>query len=143
VTTVVTQGTYTGLRPLAIGFIPFTTAATGTIAVTIDWTFASNDIDLFLVRGTNPCTVQQFVDGTCPFLGSATSASTKPERVSVANLAAGAYTFYAISFGSSDESIAYQVTLTSVPGASANASAGAGGVRLKERLPGPGAISMR
>jgi len=143
VTTVVTQGTYTGMQPRLLGYIPFTTTATGTIEVTIDWTFASNDVDLFLVRGTNPCTVAMFNDRTCPFLGTAESVTAKPERVRVQNLAAGAYSFYAVNFGTSNESIAYQVTLTSIPGASAASVSAPSRGGAKDRLDGASAIAMQ
>ena len=98
------------LRPF-----PFTTTATGTIGVTVDWTFATNDVDIYLARGTNPCTVERFNADTCSFLGFSTSMSVKPETLSVPSLAAGPYTTYVGNRGPTPESIRYQVTLTRVP----------------------------
>ena len=129
-TNVIGQGS-SALPPLTLLFVPFSATAAGTIGVSIDWTFASNDIDIFLAAGTNPCSVDQFSNQTCQFLGSAESATTKPETVSVPNLAAGPYTLYVVNWGDTDDSVGYQVTLTSPSGASASAvpSTSAGGVK--------------
>ena len=85
-TNVIGQGS-AGLPPLTLLSVPFSTSSAGTIGVTTDWTFATNDIDIFLAAGTNPCSVDQFNNQECQFLGSATSATTKPETLSVPNLA--------------------------------------------------------
>ena len=97
--------------------VPFTTSAGGTIGATVDWTFSTNDVDLYLTLGTNPCTVAQFNASQCPFLDSAESASTRPETVSAPDLAAGAYTLYIGNFGPTDESVGFQITLTTSSGA--------------------------
>jgi hypothetical protein len=98
-------------------YYPFTTTATGTIGATVDWTFPSSDINVYLVRGTDPCSLEQFNNSRCTFLGSATSTNSKPETVSVPNLAAGAYTLYIANFANVQESLSYQISLTSLPGA--------------------------
>ncbi|NOT44485.1 MAG: hypothetical protein HOP14_07785 [Acidobacteria bacterium] len=99
---------------------PFTTTATGTIGASVDWTFANSDLDLFLVRGTDPCTLDQFNNRQCPFLGAAESLTTKPETLSVPNLAAGAYTVYVANFADVQESVSLQITLTTTSGVSAS-----------------------
>jgi hypothetical protein len=99
-------------------FVPFSTTATGTVGATVDWTLSTNDVDIFLVRGANPCTLEQFNSNQCPFLGFSSSTSAKPERLSVPNLTAGPYTLYVANLSSTTESVSYQITLTSVPGAS-------------------------
>lgn len=113
--------------------VPFTTSAVGTIGATVDWTFSSNDVDLFLTRGTSPCTVAQFNSSQCPFLDSATSASTKPETVSAPDLTAGAYTVYIANFGPTQESVGFQITLKTSSGTSARVPAAG----AAPRAPGP------
>lgn len=130
VTDVIGQGSDT-IPPAVVLWVPFTTTATGTIGATVDWTFATNDVDIALVRGTNPCTLAQLNDDTCPYVGFSFSTTAKPETLSVPNLAAGAYTLYIANFGSSDESIGYQVTLTNVPGATAMSTPRTNSARLK------------
>ena len=98
--------------------VTFTTTATGTIGATIDWTFASNDVDIYLSQGTNLCSIDQFNDDECQFLGSTTSASTKPETLSVPNLTAGPYTLYIVNWSFTDDSVGYQITLTTASDAS-------------------------
>ena len=99
--------------------VVFTTTASGTVGVEVNWTFATNDVDIFLARGNEPCTLETFNDRSCGFIATEESASMKPERLTVPNLAAGTYTLYVANFGDTDESVAYQITLTS---ASASAS---------------------
>ncbi len=85
----------------------------------MDWTFAANDVDIFIARGN--CSFDQFVTEQCAIATSATSTTTKPERARLANQPAGTYTVVVANFGPGDESIAYQVVFT--PGTSASSSA--------------------
>jgi hypothetical protein len=121
-TSVVDAGS-SSLAVLTLLSVPFTITAAGTIGATVDWTFSTNDVDLFLTRGTNPCAAAQFNNSTCPFLDSATSATTQPETVSVPELTAGAYTLYIGNFGPTEESVGFQITLTTSSGASVLAPA--------------------
>ena len=100
----------------------FTTTASGTVGVEVNWTFATNDVDIFLVRGNDPCTVETFNDRSCGFIATEESPSMKPERLTVPNLAAGTYTLYVANFGDTDESVAWQVTLTSTSANSASSA---------------------
>jgi uncharacterized protein YfaP (DUF2135 family) len=109
-TTVVAQGS--GAVPFAeLRSVQFTTAASGRLEVVVDWTFASNDVDMVLVKGT--CTDAEIFDGRCDAkaLATAESATAKPERLSAAGTTAGTYTLYVANFGPGDESISYQVLL--------------------------------
>ena len=74
------------------GLRDLTTTATGTIGVTVDWTLSTNNVDIYLTRGTDPCTVDQFNNRQCSLLGFSESTGAKPETLSVPNLAAGPYT---------------------------------------------------
>lgn len=98
---------------------PFTTTAMGTLEVTVDWTFAANDVDIFLARGTDACTLETFNNRTCGFLATAESLTLKPEKLTIANLTAGAYTLYVANYGATNESVGCQIVLTS--GATAGA----------------------
>lgn len=134
--TSVIGGGSSSLAALTLLSVPFTTATAGTIAATVDWTFSTNDVDLYLTRGTDPCTVAQFNNSECPFLDSAESATTRPETVSASDLAAGAYTLYIGNFGPTEESVGFQITLTTSSGASGLAR-GAGGA------PAPAAVGVK
>ena len=97
---------------------PLTTTETGSFEIIVDWTFATNDIDILLARGD--CSFDQFVGGGCNYAATATSPTTKPERLTLANQPAGTYTLIVPNFGPEDESISYQVIFT--PGTSAAAA---------------------
>jgi hypothetical protein len=98
--------------------VVFTTTASGTVGIEVNWTFATNDVDIFLARGSEPCTLETFNNRTCGFIATEESNTMKPEKLSVAGLAAGTYTLYIANFGDTDESVAYQVTLTSTSASS-------------------------
>jgi len=115
------------------GFTSFTVDAVGKLEVTVVWTYATNDIDLFLVKGT--CTEEQLDNDACTFLATAVSETRKPERLSLASATTGLYTLYAVNWGPEDESAAMLALLT--PGASgATASSVAGPQRLRRHIKG-------
>ncbi len=97
----------------------FATTSTGTLEVTVDWTFASNDVDIFVARGTEPCTLQTFNNRTCGFVATEESLTMKPEKLTIPNLAAGSYTLYVANYGSSNESVSCHIVLTTASAASA------------------------
>lgn len=112
VTRVISQGSGS-LGRLTVSPVLFTTTAAGTVNISVDWTFASNDVDIFLARGSEPCTLQTFNNRTCGFVATEESVTMKPEKLTVQGLAAGSYTLYILNAGNTDESVAWQVTLTS------------------------------
>lgn len=93
-----------------LAMIPFTTTQTGTIDVTVDWTFASNDVDVYLARGA--CSFEEFVALQCQLVAFSESTVAKPEKLSVPNAVAGGYTLLIGNLGPGDESVAFQVVLT-------------------------------
>ena len=99
--------------------LPFTTTATGTLDVTIDWTFAANDVDVILTRGS--CSFDQLFAMQCNVALVADSVTAKPERLRLPGATAGAYTLFIANIGPGDESASFQVVLS--PSAS-SASAG-------------------
>ncbi len=116
VTNVIGSVTGESLQPGFLVYYPFTTPASGTIGVTVDWTLATSDLDVFLARGTTPCTAAQFNSRQCPLVGSAESKTAKPERLSVPDQAAGSYILYIGNYGNTQESLSFQLTLTTVAG---------------------------
>ena len=93
-----------------IGRGEFTTTATGTLDATCDWTFAFNDLDIGIYKGS--CSFSQFLGGQCPILVESTSTTAKPEKVSAANAPAGTYTLIIANIGSTAEAGTCQVFLT-------------------------------
>ena len=126
VSRVVAEGSFSGLGVRVLASVtPFTTTATGTLAVTVDWTFDSNDVDIYLTRGTDPCTVDDFNSGQCQFVGSSESFTAKPEKVSATGATSGPYTLYIGNRGPTEKAVSYQVVLTTGGGASSVSSANA------------------
>lgn len=123
-----------GSGSLEAGFVgqlaPFMTTLPGRIDATVDWTFATNDVDALLVAGN--CSFEQVEAGECPILAAAVSASAKPERLTVPNVAPGIYTFFIGNAGPEDESVSFQIVLT--PSAAAASTAPARGQAFPEKL---------
>jgi hypothetical protein len=126
VSTVVSTGS--GSVPVRIlAFIPFSTTAAGRLDVTVDWTFATNDVDVYLVRGA--CVFEQFVANQCAVATFSESASAKPERLTLSGAAAGSYELLIGNRGPTDESVAFQVVLTT--GGVASVSTGRSGTAAR------------
>jgi hypothetical protein len=96
--------------------VPFTTTQAGSLDITVDWTYAANDLDVFLVR--NDCSFDDFFDEVCLPIALSISTTAKPERVHFGGAAAGVYTLFVGNVGPGDESASYQVVLS--PGAAAS-----------------------
>lgn len=77
-------------------------------------------MDVYLARGA--CSLDQFVTNQCTVVTFSESPIAKPERLSVPNAAAGAYVLLIGNRGPTDESVAFQVVLTTGGGASAAAA---------------------
>jgi hypothetical protein len=105
-TTVMTGATFIPARRSVL--IPFETTATGTLDVTVDWGAAANEIDLYLALGS--CTVQQWPD--CTWMSWSESRDFKPERLRVLGVAAGRFVLDISNIGPGEESVSYQVVLT-------------------------------
>lgn len=89
---------------------PLVLTQSGSLEIIVDWTFASNDVDINLYSGT--CTFQLLTTSGCTRIANADSVTQKPERLNVANLAAGSYTVGVTNFGRSNESGVIQAFLT-------------------------------
>jgi hypothetical protein len=90
---------------------PLTTATTGRLDVTVDWTFASSDIGVYLTT-RDSCSIDQFNADTCTFI-IRSEGGAKPRKVSAPNLAAGAYDLMIANFSEQDESVSVRVVLSS------------------------------
>ena len=124
----------TGSSSLQAGFVgrvpPFTTTRAGTLDATVEWTFASNDVDAVIARGD--CSLEQFVAMQCQILAFAVGTTAKPEKLTVSGAAAGTYTLLIGNAGPADESVAWQVVLT--PSASSASVANPSGQVLPEKF---------
>jgi hypothetical protein len=123
----------TGQGTLEVDFVgraaPFTTTLTGTLDATVEWTFATNDLDVFLARGD--CTPQQFIDNQCNIAAFSLSDTAKPEKVRLAGAAPGVYTLLVGNSGPENESLSWQVVLT--PTASSASAATQRSLELPEK----------
>jgi hypothetical protein len=88
-----------------------TTTTTGRLDVTVDWTFPSSDIGVYLTR-QDSCDEAQFNAGTCAFI-IRSEGGAKPRKVSAPNLAPGAYDLFVANFSEHDESVSALVVLSS------------------------------
>lgn len=134
VRTLILEGSFSGLEELMLARVPFDTPSTGRIEATVDWTFATDDVDIYLVRGT--CTLDQFNTGTCPFVTFSESASTKPETISAGNQAASSYSLYIGNRGPAQESVSFQIFLVTGGSASSASTTQAGRARRAEDFVG-------
>jgi hypothetical protein len=82
----------------------------GTLDVTVDWTFATNDVDVVMTNAS--CTDEMFSVGQCSFLGSALSTTLKPERFTAEVTAGGSYVIWVVNVGPDRESGSIVVGIT-------------------------------
>jgi hypothetical protein len=112
-----------------VSFANFSTTSVGTLEATVDWTFATNDLDVYLTPGS--CTFTQLTANQCTMLAFSESVTAKPERVRATNVAVGAYTLWVANAGPGDETLSYQVVFTGnatgggAPGAASQSAAAA------------------
>jgi hypothetical protein len=79
-------------------------SGTGTVDATVNWTFASNDIDIGIFRG-------DCLAGACDLLAASETLS-KPETVR-ASVTSGTHTLAILNYGPGSESGTYEIFLTS------------------------------
>jgi hypothetical protein len=131
---VVSQG-HVSLDPLYLYVAPFSTGKAGSLEATVQWTFATNDVDAYVAKGN--CTFDQFVALQCDIVGFSVSPTTKPEKVTVGAAASGNYTLFIGNVGPEHESISYQVVLTPSASASSSSRPPAATPELGKVLPRP------
>jgi hypothetical protein len=82
-----------------------TVAQAGTVELSTDWTFGSDNVGIFFGQGD--C----LNNLSCPNLGQNIS-GTKPKTLTVANVQPGTYSLIVVNYGPNNESVSYQVFLT-------------------------------
>ena len=137
--TLIEEDNFSGLGAQFLAGIPFDTTTSGTIEATVDWTFARDNVEVYLVRGS--CTIDQFNSDTCPFAAFSESPTAKPERIRATNQNAGSFTLYIGNRGPDEEAVSFQIFLTPGPGGSSATIKGTarvgGGQRFLRILPRP------
>jgi hypothetical protein len=109
---ILVQATFSGLEPFEptedVWFDFFTTSTTGTLDITVDWTFASNDVDVLLAQGTLEQALSpacQDLSDDCPLELVAQAATlNKPENLTISGLTAGSFLVIVVNFGPTTES---------------------------------------
>ena len=91
-------------------FETITTTTTGRLDLTLDWTFPSSDMGLFVSQG--PCDLDQLKAGACSLLLQLIS-PPKPLKGSIASLAAGTYGVIIANVNSVPEAVSASVVLSS------------------------------
>jgi hypothetical protein len=122
-TRVVTEGSFTLGAPEE-DLVYFTTVtasdtATGTWRATVDWTFATNTLWMYVANGA--CTAEQFAAPECPsepscacqFVVRSETAGPKPRVLTVQAAAGGTRTLVIMNLGPREESGTYQITVQS------------------------------
>jgi hypothetical protein len=96
----------------------FSTSGAGGVDVTIDWTFAEDTIHAWLAKGQ--CSFEAFEADTCEYVTQSRASRPKPRVLTMPSASAGTYTLIVANWGPKDESLSYQIVLTSASGASAS-----------------------
>ncbi|HUG55421.1 MAG TPA: hypothetical protein VMR21_17580 [Vicinamibacteria bacterium] len=116
VRTIVSQGSGS-VEAHVLGSIPFTTTSSGTLDFTVDWTSPQSLIAVYVARGA--CEFDQFLAGACDLLLRSETMVPKPKVLQIPSAAAGSYVLLIGNPGDEDESVSFQIGLTSTPGAAA------------------------
>jgi hypothetical protein len=111
--TVVLDSASYALPAFFVSLQNLTTTEAGSFDITVDWTFATNDVDVALTRGE--CSFEQLIADQCVFVDMTSSTTRKPEQLRIPDQPPGRYTLLIANFGPDDESIAYQVLFTPGP----------------------------
>lgn len=90
-------------------YYDFSVPESGRLDMTVDWTYASNNMGVY-VTPANTCTLAEFNARSCNFVIRSDSGA-KPRKMS-ANVAAGNYRWLIGNFGTTDDSVSYQVVLS-------------------------------
>jgi hypothetical protein len=110
VTTSLPTQPFANLAASEVAFAEVTINGTGVLTGTADWTFASNDIDIYVTAPS--CRATDIVElANCQAVGRTTAVSTKPERLTV-NVTQGNYRVWVANFGPGSESGTLQMTAT-------------------------------
>jgi hypothetical protein len=95
-----------------LGYNDFSVPEAGRLDITVDWTYASSRIGVFLVPANTCNTVDEFNARSCNFLVRSEPSTVKPRKISTPNFAAGNYRWLIGNFSDSNESISWQIVLS-------------------------------
>lgn len=111
ITTTLPTQSFSGIAPGEVVFAEVTINGTGVLTGTADWTFPTNDIDIYVTAPS--CRAADIIDlqSDCQAIGRTTAVTTKPERLTV-NVTQGNYRVWIANFGSSSETGTLQMTAT-------------------------------
>ena len=128
VSTVVTQGSLTISAP-DDDFTYYrsrliTTTAAGALETTVNWTYSTNEVWMYLAEGD--CNGGQFSNDDCPdgptcecrFIARSEARTPKPRVLTVSNASAGTRTLIVWNLGPKEEACSYQAVLTTPGGSS-------------------------
>jgi hypothetical protein len=97
------------LETLAVD-VKITGAGNGTLDATVEWTFATNDVDIYVTA--TACTLEMFSAELCGYKAKADSTTSKPERLSFSVASGDSYRFWIVNFGPQAESGTFNAGLT-------------------------------
>ena len=118
----IAQGGFSLQAPTAeavfFGAVVVTDPSPGNWEATVDWTFATNMVWMYVANGT--CTAEQFASDACPdtpacpcqFTVRSEVATPKPRILSIPNAPGGTRTLIVLNLGPREESGTYAVRLT-------------------------------
>ena len=105
--TLIAEGSQGNILPASQGagyFLVVTVSGNGALEATVDWTSASNQIGIAWAQGD--CTTSSNCTPLEENVGPA-----KPKTLRVSNVPAGNYTLVIVNFGTTTESISFQLFL--------------------------------
>lgn len=105
----------------------FTISGSGTLDVTVDYTYADSQILLWLAKGT--CTGEQWSNDQCQYVASS-FAGAKPRKLSATGVTAGSYVLIIWNAGPHDEGVSYQAVYTQTAFAASGAMLRSSGARV-------------
>jgi hypothetical protein len=126
VRTVVAQGTIEVDGPdddsTYYDYVTFRTTGSGTLETTVNWTYPSNTVFMYVAEGD--CTGSKFANDDCPggptcecqFSAMSEATNPKPRVLTVSNASAGLRTLVIWNLGPREEACSYQAVLTSLVG---------------------------
>jgi hypothetical protein len=94
----------------SLGRVAFSAATSGRLDITVDWTFATTPMGVYVVTAGS-CPIDSFNAGTCTLLVRSET-TAKPRKVS-ASTSAGNFELLVGNYSSQDESVSGQVVLSS------------------------------
>jgi len=101
-----------GAHPAStLAFYDFSVPRSGRLDITVDWTDPASPIGVYLVP-VGTCTLDEFNARSCDFVVRSEPSPMKPRKISSGGFAAGNYRWLIASYSDVDESVSYQIVLS-------------------------------